>query len=109
MATTELTSENFTSTIKDNEIVIIDFWATWCGPCQRFGPIFSKVSENHDDVVFGKLDVDAEGAISQSLGIQSVPTVMAFRKGDLVFNQPGVLNAAQLESLITQIKEMPVA
>lgn len=109
MATVDLTTENFTSTIKDNDFVLIDFWASWCGPCQRFSPIFSKVSEQHPDVVFGKLDTEAEQQIAGSLGIQSIPTVMAFNRGNLVFNQAGLLSPGQLEQLVSQVKAMPAS
>ncbi|GAB3622936.1 thioredoxin [Mariniluteicoccus endophyticus] len=105
MATIDLTTENFTSTIKDNDFVVVDFWAGWCTPCQRFAPIFSKVAEKHDDVVFAKLDTEAEQAIAGALGVQSIPTVMAFNRGNLVFNQTGVLNASQLDQLVNAVKE----
>lgn len=107
MATIDLTTENFTQTIKDNDFVLIDFWASWCGPCQRFGPIFSKVSDKHPDVVFAKLDTEAEQQIAGSLGIQSIPTVMAFNRGNLVFNQAGMLSPGQLEQLVGAVKDMP--
>ncbi|GAB3711540.1 thioredoxin [Mariniluteicoccus flavus] len=107
MAPIELTTENFTSTIKDNDFVLIDFWAEWCGPCKRFSPVFEKVSEKHPDVVFAKLDTDANQQIAGSLGVQSIPTVMAFNKGNLVFNQAGVMNPGQLDQLVSAVKEMP--
>ncbi|MDO5681838.1 MAG: thioredoxin [Propionibacteriaceae bacterium] len=107
MATVDVTSADFVSTIKDNDLVLVDFWAEWCGPCRKFAPIFSKVSDNHDDVVFAKLDTDANQDIAGSLNIMSIPTIMAFHKGNMVFNQAGVLNAGQLEQLISQLKELP--
>lgn len=107
MATVDLTDEDFVSTIKDNDLVVVDFWADWCGPCKRFAPIFSKVSESHRDVVFGKLDTDANQDIAGALNIMSIPTIMAFHKGDMVFNQAGLLSGGQLEQLITQLKELP--
>lgn len=107
MATVDLTSENFVDTIRDNDLVVIDFWADWCGPCKKFSPIYTKVSDNHDDVVFAKLDTDANQEIAGQLGIMSIPTVMAFHKGDMVFNQAGMLSAGQLEQLVTQLKDLP--
>ncbi|OYN94967.1 thioredoxin [Enemella evansiae] len=107
MATVDLNSEDFVSTIKENDLVLVDFWADWCGPCKRFSPIYSKVSESHDDVVFGKVDTEANQELSGSLGIMSIPTVMAFHKGNMVFNQAGLLNASQLENLIEQLKGLP--
>jgi thioredoxin 1 len=107
MATVDLTSENFVTTIKENGLVLVDFWADWCGPCKRFSPIYSKISENHADVVFAKLDTDANQEIAGALNIMSIPTIMAFHNGDMVFNQPGMLSAGQLEQLIEQLKELP--
>lgn len=104
MATVELTDANFTETIKNNDLVLVDFWAAWCGPCTRFAPIFSKVSENHSDVVFGKLDTDANQQVAAALGVMSIPTVAAFRKGELVYNQAGVMSAIKLEKLIEELK-----
>lgn len=107
MATVELTSENFVDTIKENDLVVVDFWADWCGPCKRFAPIYSKVSEDHDDVVFAKLDTDANQEVAGALNIMSIPTIMAFSHGNMVFNQAGMLSAGQLENLIGQLKELP--
>lgn len=106
MATTELTADNFETIVKDNDIVLIDFWAEWCGPCKQFGPIYEKVSESHDDVVFGKVDTDHEQQLAGSFGIRSIPTLMAFREGIMVFSQPGVLPEASVEDLIRQIREL---
>lgn len=108
MATVELTSENFASTIKDNDLVLVDFWAEWCGPCKRFGPVYDQVSKSHEDIVFGKLDTEANGDIAGGLGIQAIPTLMAFKNGNLVFNQAGALNAGQLEQLVGKVKDLDV-
>lgn len=108
MATVELTSENFASTIKDNELVLVDFWAEWCGPCKRFGPVYDQVSKAHEGIVFGKLDTEAHGDIAGGLGIQAIPTLMAFKDGNLVFNQAGALNAGQLEQLVGKVKDLDV-
>ncbi|MVA76600.1 thioredoxin [Auraticoccus sp. F435] len=106
MATTELTAENFTSTITENDIVLVDFWADWCQPCKRFGPVYEKASNANPDITFAKLDTEANQDVAAGLGITSIPTVMAFREGVLVFNQAGALNGAQLDQVITAVKEL---
>lgn len=106
MATVDLTEETFEKTIDDNDIVLVDFWAEWCGPCKTFAPIYQEASEQHDDVVFGKVDTEEHPQLAGSFGIRSIPTLMAFRENILVFNQPGALPAATLEDLITQIKAL---
>lgn len=106
MATTELTKDTLTSAIDGNDIVIVDFWASWCGPCMRFAPIFEEASKRHEDVFFGKVDTEAEQELSYALEIQSIPTLMAFRSGVLVFRQSGMLNGSQLDDLVRQIKEL---
>jgi len=105
MATTDLTEQDFASTIEDG-IVLVDFWAAWCGPCRMFAPIYEKVSEAHPDVTFGKVDTEAEQGLAGAFRITSIPTLMAFRDNILLFSQPGVLQAPQLEELITNIKAL---
>ena len=106
MATTTLTLDNFGSTIEDNDIVLIDFWAEWCGPCRMFAPIYEKVSEKHEDVVFGKVDTEEEQQLAGSFGIRSIPTLMAFRDGIMVFSQAGALPEASVEELLRQIRAL---
>ncbi|MGW6131355.1 thioredoxin [Cellulomonas sp. NPDC055163] len=106
MATTELTHDTIQQTITSNEIVLIDFWAEWCGPCKRFGPVFEQSSEQHPDVVHAKVDTEAEQLLAQELAITSIPTLMAFRDGILVFNQAGALPGPALESVLQKVKEL---
>jgi thioredoxin 1 len=106
MTTTELTAESFEQTVLDNDIVLVDFWAAWCGPCRAFAPVFEKASSTHSDIVFGKVDTEAEQSLAASAQITSIPTLMAFREGILVFSQPGSLPASALEQVITQIREL---
>ena len=108
MATVELTEENFAATITDNETVLVDFWASWCGPCLRFGPVYEKVSEAHPDVVFGKLDTEAYGQLAGALQIQAIPTLMAFRGGVLVYREAGAMNAAGFDQLVEAVKALDV-
>lgn len=105
MATQDLTESDFSKTIEDG-IVLVDFWAAWCGPCRMFGPIYEKVSEGHPDVIFGKVDTEAHQNLAAAFQITSIPTLMAFRENILLFSQPGVLQAPQLEELITNIKAL---
>ena len=106
MATTELTGSTIGQTIKDNEIVLVDFWAEWCGPCKRFGPVFEDSSENHPDVVHAKVDTEAEQELAAELQIFSIPTLMAFRDGILVFNQAGALPAPALAQVVDAIQAL---
>ena len=106
MATVELTADNFNQTIDDSDIVLLDFWAEWCGPCRTFGPIFEKVSEDHDDITFGKIDTDAQQELGAAFDVRSIPTIAAIRDGVMVFKQAGVLPEAALEDLIRQIRDL---
>ena len=106
MATTALTAESFETTVTENGIVMVDFWAAWCGPCRAFAPTFEAASEKFPDIVFGKVDTEAEQALAGAAGITSIPTLMAFRDGILVFSQPGALPAPALEQVITAVQEL---
>jgi thioredoxin reductase (NADPH) len=108
VATQDLTAEQFNDTITDNEIVLVDFWASWCGPCRAFAPTFQAASEKHPDVVFAKVDTEAEQQLAAAAEIRSIPTLMAFKKGKLVFNQAGALPPAALEDLLQKVKDFDI-
>jgi thioredoxin 1 len=103
---TELTESTFETTIADNEIVLVDWWASWCGPCRMFAPVFEAAAGRHDDIVFGKIDTEAEVNLAAQANIMSIPTLMAFRDGILLYSQPGALPAAALEDLIGQVRAL---
>jgi thioredoxin 1 len=106
MSTVALTAATFDETITGNDIVLLDFWAEWCGPCRAFGPIYEQVSANHPDVVFGKVDTEAEQDLAAQFRIMSIPTLMIIRDGVIIFSQPGVLPAEALEDLISQARAL---
>jgi thioredoxin 1 len=104
MASTTLTAQNFEKTILEEGTVLVDFWADWCGPCKRFGPVYEAASEQHPDIVFGKVDTEAEQALAAAANITSIPMLMAFREGILVFAQAGALPAPMLEDVIAKVQ-----
>ncbi|MFT8705000.1 thioredoxin [Bifidobacterium aquikefiricola] len=109
MATQTVTSQNFEHTINDNDLVFVDFWATWCRPCKAFEPIFEKASESNTDITFGKVDIDANQELAAAADIQAVPTLMVTKKGQIIFKQAGALRASDLDDLIAQAKKADVS
>ena len=109
MATIDLTAGTFDETVTGNDIVLVDFWAEWCGPCRNFAPVFGKASEQHPDIVFAKVDTEAEQQLAAAANITSIPTLMAFREGVLLYAQPGALPAPQLDELIKAVKGIDMA
>ena len=103
MSTVDLTAATFESTVSENEVVLVDFWASWCGPCRMFAPIYEAASEAHPEIVFASIDTEAERDLAAAAGITSIPTLMAFKNGHLVFNQPGALPASALEQVIEAV------
>lgn len=106
MATIELTKDNFEKTVTENDIVLIDFWASWCGPCKMFAPVFEQVSEKYPDIIFGKINTEEEQALAAHFQIKSIPTLMIFREQIIIFSQAGALPESALEEVIGKTKEL---
>jgi thioredoxin 1 len=109
MSTVDLTADTFATTVKSNDVVFVDFWAAWCGPCKRFAPIYQDVSEENPEVVFAKVDTEAEPGLAQAFNITAIPTLVAIRNGVVLHSQPGALPRPALEKLVTAVKAVDMA
>ena len=106
MSTVDLTADTFMETINSEDIVLVDFWASWCGPCRQFAPVYEAAAEKHEDITFAKIDTEAEQGLASAVQITSIPTLMAFRDGILLYAQPGALPAEALEQIIEQVRAL---